>query len=251
MKKILITSIGRTGTTSLTTYLDRIPGVKCFHHKIGRRDVPYLFFSQIDSYSNLAKGYLENRNDDIASLDCDVYIEVNPYLRFANPVHLKELGWNKVFLVRNPKTYLQSVFVRETLSDNDHVLNQLPQNDDPFSPDWHKRTRFEKLCWYYGYFHEYVLSSGAPFYRFEEFTRDKEKLKSFVADIGLDVNKVDSFVLPRQNTSLKYKWKSKVKSVIRKNESYNLDALDWSSLEAHELKTYEDVCASLGKKLGY
>ena len=251
MKKILITSIGRTGTTSISSFLNKIPGVICEHQKIGRRDIPYLFYSQLQDFTKLAKGYFEKRDKEISNLDCDFYIEVNPYLRFADASVLKSLGWDKFFLVRNPKTYLESVFVRDTFSENEYLLSQIPKDSDSFSDKWYQTTRFEKLCWYYSNFHEYVLNSDQLYYRFEDFIKNPDSLKGFLNDMGIDTSAIDTFVMPKQNTSFDYKLRSRVKSIIRKNENYTVSSLDWSSLSELENETYQTLCESLGNKMGY
>lgn len=250
MKKVLITSIGRTGTKSLTSFLDEIPGVTCFHHKIGRRDVPYLFMSQRPEFSNLNRAYLKNRDLSTQKINDDFYIEVNPYLRFADHKMLEELGWEKLYLVRHPKTYLNSVYVRELFSVDDYMISQYPDNNDVYSTLWTDMTRFEKLCWYYFQVHNYILDTGAPFYRFEEIAKNPEKLRELVSQIGIDVKKVPFFELPRINTSAKFKFKSMVRAAL-KGETKKIETLDWEKLTPKELKTYDELCDSVGKRLGY
>ncbi len=249
MKKILITSIGRTGTVSLAHFLNEIPGVICFHEK-ERLDVSYLFLSQLKQYSNITNGYLENRDRELESLNCDIYIEVNPYLRFADDAFLKELGWQKIYLVRHPKTYLESVYTRNLFTKNDYVLNQYPQNEDEFSKNWYFQTRFQKLCWYYSKVHNHIISSKSNYYRFEELITDSEKLKEFVGSIGVETNNIKSFILPKLNSSFRNKIRQKIIATAKGNKML-IEPLDWDKLSKAELETYHSSCKTFEKLLGY
>lgn len=249
MKKILITSIGRTGTVSLAHFLNEIPGVICFHEK-ERQDVSFLFLSQLDQYSSLTKSYIKKRNKEINSLQCDFYIEVNPYLRYADNSLLSSLGWKKIFLVRNPKTYIESVFVRKLFTTEDTILNQYPDNDDSYSNIWHELSRFQKICWYYAKTHQYILSSNNDFYRFEDFINNPENLKFFVENLGIEISKVKSFNLPKLNTSLKHKLRRKLLAKA-KGENYRITPIKWANLKINEKETYKTLCETLEKKLGY
>lgn len=250
MKKYLITSIGRTGTKSLTNYLNQIPGVTCFHHKKERRDLPFLFLSQRKEFSNVNRAYLEEVDASAKKFGGEFYIEVNPYLRFADAGVLKELEWEKLFLVRDMKTYLESVYIRELFSEDDYLLNQIPDDSDPISSKWGSLTRFEKLCWYYYKVHSYILDSGISFYRFEEISENPLALKQLVSDIGIDTSKVKCFDLPVMNTSFKYKFQNKIKATLR-GKTRTIEVLNWENLSKSELQFFQTYNDELAKRLGY
>ena len=249
MKKILITSIGRTGTLSLTHYLDSLSQVRCIHEK-DRQDVPFLFLSQVDKFSNITNQYLTKRDSQLSQLDCDYYIEVNPYFRFASDQQLSNLGWETVYLVRKSKTYLESVYTRKLFSDEDYVLNQMPNNDDPYSANWFSLSRFQKLCWYYSRAHQHILNSGKSYYRFEEIVKDEKALKELLSHMGLNVPAISNFELPKLNSSFKNKIKRKLLAFVR-GEKTKVESLDWTKLTQEDLKTYDELCVSLEKKMGY
>ena len=250
MKKILITSIGRTGTKSLSYFLNSIPNVTCFHHREGAKDLPFLFLSQLKEFSTITNSYLEERDSIAEKNTTEYYIEVNPYLRFANAQKLHNLGWTKVFIVRHPKTYLESVYIRSLFTEDDYIINQYPSDDDPFSESWSAASRFEKLCWYYKKAHSYILESNDPFFRFEELTKNSVALKTFVTYLGIDTSKVSSFSLPNKNTSRRYKVRQVVKASL-KGKPINLSALDWNTLTQKEKHTYSQLCEPFIKQLGY
>ncbi len=250
MKKFLITSIGRTGTKSVQKYLDAIPGVLCFHHKVGRKDVPFLFLSQIEEYSNITSAYLEERTKEAETCKEEYYIEVNPYLRFADPKVLKQLGWEKLFLVRHPKTYLESVFIRELFSEYDNSLHQMPSNEDPFSEKWTEATRFQKLCWYYAYTHEYIEKSGNKYYRYEDVVKKKQVLEDFLDHIGISKKASENTPLPKLNTTGTYKMRRSMRALLD-GKWPDITPLDWSKLSEEELGTYRELCLPIAEKLGY
>ncbi len=249
MNKILITSIGRTGTKSLSIFLDAISGVQSFHEK-EKQDVSFLFLSQLSQYSNLTKSYFKKRDKEIYTHKVNCYIEVNPYFRFADAKVLASLGWKKIFIIRHPKTYLESVYKRSLFTDEDNGVSQFPDNDDPISKQWFSFSRFQKLCWYYAKAHQYIVASNLPIYRMEDLFSNSENVKSFISDLGIDVSSVKSFQLPKVNTSTEYQLKHKMKSIV-KGEKFNFQKLDWNVLTEEELETYNNYCKPLLKPQGY
>ena len=249
MNKILITSIGRTGTKSLSSFLDLIPDVCSFHEK-EKQDISFLFLSQLSQYSNLTKSYLTKRDKEILPQKEQHYIEVNPYFRFADAKVLKSLGWKKIFITRHPKTYLESVYTRSLFTDEDNGVSQFPDNNDPISEKWYSLSRFQKLCWYYAKAHQYIVASNLPIYRMEDLFSNSENLKSFISDLGIDVSSLKSFQLPKVNTSAEYQLKNKIKSLV-KGEKFNIQRLNWNALTEEELETYNNYCKPLLKPLGY
>ncbi|RFN57969.1 hypothetical protein [Marixanthomonas ophiurae] len=249
MKKVLITSIGRTGTVSLTQFLNTIDQVSCFHEK-ERQDVPFLFLSQLNQFSNITENYFKQRDIEASKMDCDFYIEVNPYFRFADKKILDSLGWEKVFIVRNPRTYLESVYTRNLYTKSDTTCGQFPDNSDPISKEWETLTRFQKLCWYYGKVHEYIAQSENSNYQFEKLTSSPEALKKLIFDIGIDQTRIENYHLPKRNTSFKNKIKRKISSTL-KNESTVIKPLDWTKLSEDEMKFYNLYCKKPAKSLGY
>ncbi|PVW15764.1 hypothetical protein [Marixanthomonas spongiae] len=249
MRKILITSIGRTATLSLSKFLNTFENVQCFHEK-ERQDVPLFFLSQIDQFSNLVKGYFEHRNTTVNNLNCSTYIEVNPYFRFVDETLLKSLGWRKIGVVRHPKTYLESVFVRKLFTESDVLCSQFPDNSDAVSATWHTLSRFQKLCWYYGEVHEYFLKSNLPIYRFEDLVGSSSHLKNFVSDMGLPVSEKDTWKLPKHNTALEFATKQKIASIFKKERSES-PSLNWKAITPSEMDFYQEYCVNPAKKLGY
>lgn len=249
MNKILITSIGRTGTKSLSAYLDSIPNVRSYHER-EKQDISYLFLSQLETYSNYANNYLINRDSLISKEKEEVYIDVNPYLRFANFDLLASLGWKSFFIVRHPKTYLESVYKRSLFSKNDTSLSQMPKNEDPINNDWFQLSRFQKLCWYYAAVHKHVLSSNIPFYKMEDLINKPHIVKELIVDLGIDLKLVTSFNLPKTNSSTEYILKNKVKSFIKGEENIS-QTLEWDTLSTEEINTYLKYCKPLLKPLGY
>lgn len=249
MKKTLITSIGRTGTVSLTHFLDSIERVSCYHEK-ERLDVPFLFLSQLDQFSTVTSGYLSNRDKEAAATDADFYIEVNPYFRFSDPEILDDLNWQLLYLVRHPKSYMESVYTRILFTEGDVVLGQMPDNDDPVASQWINLSRFQKLCWYYGKVHRHIIASEKEFYRFEDVISGDDTLKKLVAYIGIDTAKVADFRLMKLNSSFKNRLKAKLIALAKGSQPVP-KPLDWNTLSEAELAFYKEHCVQPAKELGY
>lgn len=249
MKKYLLTSIGRTATLSLATYLDSLDGVQSFHEK-EKSDVPILFLSQLSEYSLFVTNYFTQRNASIENKENSVYIEVNPYFRFLSPSLLEPLDWQKIFLIRHPKTYLESVFQRKIYTENDVLLNQIPSNTDPAIKNWPHWTRFQKLCWYYMKVHDHILSSNTKFFKFEEITTDSTSLKQLLQALSIDVTSVTNFTLPKVNKAADNAIKNKLREAVKGNFKSS-KKLVWSDLSKEELATYENLCKPIAEKIGY
>tara|TARA_R100001369_G_scaffold92814_1_gene140082 strand:+ start:2491 stop:3246 length:756 start_codon:yes stop_codon:yes gene_type:complete len=249
MKKVLITSIGRTGTVSLTNFLNTIDGVCCFHEK-NRQDVPFLFLSQLDQFSNIKENYLKQRDIQASKVECKFYIEVNPYFRFVEKKTLDSLGWRKIFIVRNPKSYIESVYTRNLFTEKDIICGQFPDNNDSVSKLWGDLTRFQKICWYYGKVHKHILDSNYPYYRFEDLVNSPSSLKDLLVSLGVSDFNINGAKLPKHREFWKTKLKKKLMALTKSEINYS-SKLNWNSLAEAELEFYNIHCVIPAKKLGY
>ena len=249
MNKILITSIGRTGTVSLAHYLNDLAGVTCYHER-ERQDVGFLFLSQTSDYKTLTKAYLTRRDAQITKEQPEFYIEVNPYLRFANSDTLTQLGWSKIMLSRHPKSYLESVFTRRLFSPQDIMLDQLPNDSDPFAATWYDLSRFEKLCWYYNKVAQYMLKADCKVFKFEDIIKGETGLAQLTQAVGIPKEKISSYQLPKMNASASASLKARVKQLVV-GKPYADTPLHWDQLTAQELDTYNTLCVPVAKELGY
>lgn len=246
MNKVLITSQGRTATLSLSQSLNELPGVRSFHERQSSVDREILHLSQSAEHQEGIRDYLRQENAFANSLQTTHYVAVNPYLRFTGPVLEQEFGWNVAHLVRHPKTYLESVYVRNTLRSSSAELKEAPEEDDPFASRWKLATRFEKLCWYYARTLSYFANTTISWYKYEEITTDVWALNTMLNDLGLPPF-ASNFTLPRTNAQLNYKQRLRQYlslAVFPKN-------LNWNQLEDRELETYHYFFNPLAKHFGY
>ncbi|WP_435577585.1 hypothetical protein [Gilvibacter sp.] len=233
-RKVLITSIGRTATLSLTQWMNQFPGVQAYHER-GKDDPYFLYLSQFDAYAHFTEHYLNQRDALALKSGSDTYLEVNPYFRFANQDHLKKLGWSTVFIVRHPRTYLTSVYRRKLFTAADTSFQKLPESNDLMYSEWDRSSRFQKLCWYYAQVHQYILNGQYTFFQSETLVEDRAVQEEFLKAIGLDqISEIPNF--PHLNQS---------------HKSTLTHQLDWDSLSADDMKTYTDLCTPLIAKLGY
>lgn len=233
-KKVLITSIGRTATLSLTQWLNQISGVEAYHER-GKEDPYFLYLSQFKAYTEFTQQYLSQRDALSKQSAEDTYVEVNPYFRFADPDFLKDLGWIKVFLVRHPKTYLESVYRRKLFTAADTSFQKLPEPNDDMHKHWDEYSRFQKLCWYYTQVHEFMLKGQYTYFKSETLIKDRTVQGEFLKAIGLE-HQTEIPDVPHLNQS---------------NSGMPGETLDWSDLTSSDLETYEKLCKPLIVKLGY
>lgn len=249
MKKHLITSIGRTATVSVAAYLNGLPGVQSIHEK-EQSDVPILFLSQLPDYSSYVAEYFEQRDASVVSISDTVYVEVNPYFRYLPADLLEKFNWKKLFLVRHPKTYLESVYQRALFTKADILLNQLPDNTDIHLKNWAQWTRFQKLCWYYAKTHEFIVSSQTDYFRFETIISEPESLKQLLRVLSIDTSGITNFTLPKENTAFQNRVRTTARAAV-KGSFKKADRLDWEQLSNDELSTYKALCIPVAKKMGY
>ena len=248
-KKILITSIGRTATSSINALLAQFSGV-ISHHEKGKNDPYFLFLSQFDAYQKFTQDYLKDRDDQANRSGAKIYVEVNPYFRFVDHEFLRSKGWSTLFIVRHPKTYLESVYRRKLFMPNDSSFQKLPDSSDPFYEQWPTCSRFEKLCWYYSQVHEFVLNENHPFFRYESLVGEGQDLPRLLNEVGIKDFDVNTIKLPHLNKSGIHS-KSQILQTALSRSNKIPDELQWEVLTEAERKTYDSVCRPLLTKLGY
>ncbi len=247
MNKVLITSAGRTATVSLNRHINKLDNVVSFHER-NRQDVPFLFYSQIPEYQVLTKQHIAAEDTFATKQTALNYVAVNPYFRFAGPMLQQEFNWNVAHIVRHPRTYLESVYKRNTFTNNDILLNQLPVDSDPFAKQWNTATRFEKLCWYYANTLTFFMQTNILWYPFESLTTDPKALAKMLTNLELPVSD-SSVVLEVANASKTLK--NKLVSLKQSSGNITPKKLNWELLEAQELETYYSIFQPVAKHFGY
>lgn len=246
MNKVLITSQGRTATVSLNNYLNKLEGVSSFHER-RRQDVPFLFYSQLSEYKELTYQYVLREEQFVGSQQSEHAVIVNPYFRFAGNIFKEEFNWKVAHIVRDPRTYLESLYKRNTFTKHDVLLNQLPKSSDPFASKWNQATRFEKLCWYYSNTLHYFAASNIKWYRFEEITSKPEALHKMLKDLSLPINPTLSLSIENSGVNLK----TKLATIKRKGFLATAPVLNWDTLSTKEINTYHELLDSPAKHFGY
>lgn len=246
MNKVLITSQGRTATLSLSQSLDKLGGVRSFHERSAIDGPSFLFRSQSSDNREEILTYLKSEDQFATALNAANYVAVNPYYRFAGDLLRKHFGWKIAHLVRHPKTYLESVYVRNTFTPADKGEYRLPVKEDPFHSQWGSATRFERLCWYYAKTLVYFAKSDINWYKFEEIIADVSALNKMQEDLGLPVFP-DDFTLPQTNSRPGYRQRLKYHLGL----SIKPKPLNWGQLKEHELKTYHQFFDPLAKHFNY
>jgi hypothetical protein len=245
MNKVLITSQGRTATTSINKALQSLPKVTSFHER-QRTDVSFLFYSQLAEFQQLTQDYLKKENEFANASSGDHFVAVNPYFRFAGAQLSEAFGWKVAHLIRHPKTYLESVFPRRIFTQYDTGLHQLPKANDPFQSKWQEASRFEKLCWYYAHTLKYFKTSDFTCYKYEDIVHSEAAMNKMMDD--LDLPKFDrGFKLGKFNS----KQSLRNRLVAIKNQRFSSTPLAWKKLSTNDMQTYHELFDPLVKHFEY
>lgn len=190
MKKFFILSIGRSGTSFLAHLLNKDPNALVYHEPCAW-DRQLLFYRYSGDFSLTIGSMLEERFSKLIPKNSKykIYGEVNPYLRY-------EIDWlrNKfnpvlIYLVRDGREVVRSMYTRDVLTAYDHQQSIVPKDSDPYAKNWQSMNRFQKLCWYWMHTNEFLLSKFDDFARFEDLIKDYEYFKAKILDpTGLTIN---------------------------------------------------------------
>ena len=234
-----ILSIGRSGTKFLSSLLNKAPNALVVHEpfieSIPHQDVfndPRKAEEYIQKFRK-KEIYLRVRNYDI-----ETYGEVNSFLRR----HCQALkhGLPKatlIHLVRDGRAVVRSMYSRNTMLPNDYNTKRIrPREDDPWKDEWHKMSRFEKLCWYWAVENKYLRECIGKTVQFEKLVTDYDYFKkNLLKPLKLDI--------PEEM------WKSEVNKPKNVTTTYKLP--HWKEWDQKKKEAFERICGDEMKKCGY
>ena len=239
VKKFFVVGLGRSGTSFVAHLLNELPGCAIFHEVFSDRDALVEAYWSPISAANYLSGFRGRLiSARILKTKCELYGEVNSYLRYH--VDALRVLWNpKLFhLVRDGRPVVRSMMNRQTFTEKDsrHSGQLLPSSSDPFAKAWPNMDRFEKACWLWMDTNKRLLGYNLPLIRFEDITQSYEEATSQVfAPLGknLPINR----------------WQELVRMPI--NISNNDLFPDWKDWTSEQKKTFEKICGNVMHSLGY
>jgi hypothetical protein len=256
MKIFFIMALGRSGTHFFASLLAKSPNALVYHEPMPEDQI-YFGLRNRGNFNLVLDSYLERRFQKLLPPkdSCQIYGEVNSYLRC-------EIDWLKkrfdpvlIHLVRDGRDFVRSAFTREiyTLNAKNIVV---PPDDDPDAGQWDTWNRFQKLCWYWKHTNESLGSKIEKTVRFEQLITDyryfdENILKPTGLDIGFDLWKRE--VKKPKNTSKSRIMKQKIRAVVlARGKNQRIKPIPhWTQWDQKQIHQFDEICSETMKKFGY
>lgn len=202
MKTVLVTGMGRSGSTFLANLVNRSSNATGRHEYFADK-----FFQGLSYYSpdhpHLA-AQLIARAKDMEQSGTDLLVDADPFLRYGLR-SIREV-WPEApvyHLVRDGRKVVASMYQRTSYTPREKKQPILPLNTAEYE-QWRTFSRFEKLCWYWADTLRTMLEAKLPILRLEEITTDFSILeRDFLHPCGIDLPKQewDNLRSHRANTN--------------------------------------------------
>ena len=177
MRFIVITGMGRSGTTFLANLLNHAPDVEARHEFFGDRNfVTVSYYEPSHPYLELR---LRQQREQVLALfpRLHTFVDVNPCLRFSLDAVRRTLDEALCFqLVRNGRDVVRSLYPSRMYTTQAKRIWLIP-NDPSTLETWDDYSRFEKLCWFWNETVSRLLDEGANVLQLERIVSDDQYLR--------------------------------------------------------------------------
>jgi hypothetical protein len=231
----------RSGTTFLADFLNRHAKNSIVMHEANVND--YWFYAKaMHSHAEALKYVKDYRMAEVYyrmhGHSFQIYGEINPFLR-RHAVALKQLlpDAAQFQLVRDPKNVIRSLMSRELFDRKDPMGKVIfPPKEDPFSEQWPKMNRFERLCWLWAADNRFLRENIPHTIRFEDLRTDFELFDEQVLKyLGLQMDRDD--------------WNREIGEVFNSTPRYTFPKYaEWG---AKDKKAFERICAEEAANYNY
>ncbi len=181
MRFIVITGMGRSGTTFLANLLNHAPDVEARHEFFGDRNFVAMSYYR-PSHPYLELRLRQQREQVLARFPkLHTFVDVNPKLRFALDAVRGTLDEALCFhLVRNGRDVVRSLYTSGIYTRKDGFLPI-----DPSALDlWVGYSRFEKFCWNWNESVSILLDEGVNVLQLERIVSDNRYLRERLLEPG-------------------------------------------------------------------
>lgn len=234
-----ILSLGRSGTTFLAHVLNKQALSAVYHEMYRDRD------ALVEAFWNPQKAteYLSGSRQRliaarIINSQCEVYGEVNSYLRYH--VDALQQVWQPTILhlVRDGRDVVRSIMMRPAFTEEDrhHTGRLRPRNGEPFADEWLEMDRFARVCWYWAHANRHLLKHRLPLVRLEDILSSYALFEAQVLS-------------PLELTLSSEIWETEVGQP--KNVSSKKSFPRWEAWSARRKVQFDNICGSTMHELGY
>lgn len=256
MKKFFILSMGRAGTKMLSTLLDLVPRA-IVRHEPDKMDVKLIGLRNAGCFDLALDGLLEQRFQRVLPNDsaCEIYGEVNSYLRYESDWLRDRLDAQVLFVCRDGRDFVRSAYGRAVYTDLDGQMMIVPKDHDPAARNWAGYDRFERLCWYWAHTNEILLDRvGHPIQMervLSEYEYFEERILSPL-EIRIDRDLWAKEVSRPRNTSRSNARRDLLKDLVRFKRPVPRPSLPrWTEWNREQDKRFWEIAGSVMERLGY
>ena len=263
IKPVFLVSTGRTGTMFFKDYFDKHHSHICSKHEPfpDLQDAGIKYFnSSLETKIREFKRHRALINKNLIENNFTYYLESNNKLSpFLEAIKYVYQDYRIIHIVRNPKDLIRSFMIEHTLIKGAKVDIPVYSSHDlrpRLTPDlfeskenklkWLKADRFEKLCWYWSTYNNYILDQinddpKAITVKFEDvfFSSNNHRGFSTIIEFLSDYFNIEQ--TQELSSIFKVKSNSSAKNTIPKY-------VEWSTDQKDIFHTQVD---SLAKKLNY
>jgi len=186
MKTIIVTGMGRSGSTFLANLADQSVDATGRHEYFGDK-----FFQGLSYYSPdhpHLTAQLAERASQMQQTGVRLFVDVDPFVRYGLTAIRSALPKAMLFhLVRNGRRVIFSMYQRTSYTLREKRQPVLPLEEKEYM-EWRHYSRFEKLCWYWADAVQMLLAAQLPVLRLEDITTDFSALQTnFLEPCGIDL----------------------------------------------------------------
>lgn len=240
MKTIIVTGMGRSGSSFLADLVNRSGNTTGRHEYLGDKFFQGLSYYRPD-HPHLAED-LRERAAQMEKKGVQTLVDVNPFLRYGLQAVREAFPSAPVYhLVRDGRKVVASMYRRTSYAPREKKQPILPLNQEEYLR-WQRSSRFEKLCWYWADTIRTLLSAQLPVLRLEDITADFELLqKNFLTPCSIELAKKQwDHQRNRKINTNQFHLKYLVRGIPQK--------LIWDNQKEEQ---FQALCGSAMKSLGY
>ena len=184
MQFVIITGMGRSGSTFLAHLLDQSDAQEARHEHFAGRTFLHLSY-YVPDHPFLHQALRRQRDALGAKLPAGAkLVDVNPWLRYGMGVVREVLGAPPCFqLVRDGRKVVSSMYRQKSYTPEEKSLPLLPDAPETLAawPGW---SRFERLCWLWQRSVRGLLEQQIPTIRLETLLEDYDYLRRHLLEPG-------------------------------------------------------------------
>ena len=247
-------SQGRSGTAFLADLLARAPGTLIRHEWPG--DPAILGLSRSGRFERVVEEMLEKRFEAVLpeAGTVDLYGEVNSLLRYNAGWLTRRFDPVLLHVTRDGRDFARSAYERDVHTAQHRQLPIVPEDGDPYTDEWPRMSRFERICWIWRHTNEMLGASVSRHARFEDLVASYPAFRAALLEpTGLELDEASwrrAVVRPR-NTSAKYRGRRLAARLLGRGGQPGERLPHWSSWSDELTTSFWRICGPTMERFGY